>query len=122
MRRALAAIPALTAAISTFGAIWAPRSEAVCAAQVIWHGRIYIGYNGESGPEAGPALADKATLPRCDDVIINGSPRREPDTPITVHAIPDVDPIIAVVHAEAAIVYVNASTFVALPSHPLHRF
>ena len=117
-QRSLVTVAALALVFSLVGAFGAPRSEAGCVAMVTYHGRAYLGY--QSGPALGGALSDTATRPGCNDVVTNPPLPREPDTQVTMHALRDVDPIIAI--ADENIVYVNASTFVALRSHPLHKF
>ncbi len=116
--RSLATVAALAAVFSLVGAIAAPRGEASCVAMVTYHGRTYVGY--QPGPALGGALSDTATRPGCNDVATDPPLPREPDVQVKMHALRDVDPIIAI--ADENIVYVNASTFVALRSHPLHRF
>lgn len=112
MRRLLT-LAAVTAVGITAGAV---PSEASCVATMRWHGRSYLGH-AKAADTAG-VLADKAVRPACNDVIINGQPRKERDTKVKVRQIRGVDPLIA--FADRSWTYVNPSTFVDLPSHPLH--
>jgi hypothetical protein len=119
MRGSLLTVAALAAGCTIAGAINAPRGEAACAATVTWHDLTYMGYGDGNRAEAGRRLADPATEPGCSDVVINGAVPDVPDKQIAVRAIRGVSPMIAI--SGESSVYVNASTFVQLPSHPLHK-
>lgn len=117
--RTVLVVAALAAACSIFGAAVAPRAAAACAAMVTWHDRTYMGYGAADPPKAGRALADRATAPGCNDVVGDGAVPQAPDTKVVVRAIDGVSPTIAIAGEHS--IYVNASTFVQLPSHPLHK-
>lgn len=116
MRRALVVVLAMFVPVS--GGLHATRAEASCVALLYWHDRAYTGF-GDTELRPGARLADAAIRPGCNDVMINGQPATaEPDTPVAVRRLQGVDPGVA--FADGRQVYVNASTFPQLPSHPLH--
>lgn len=99
-------------------ALGASRGEASCVATLTWQDNVYVGH--AKPVESGAALPEKATLPACNDVVINGEPvKQERDTKVAVRQVRDVDPAIAITRGDS--VYVNRSTFPNLRSHPLHE-
>jgi hypothetical protein len=91
---------------------------ASCIPVLEWQSFEYAGYGSEK-VRAGAALAAPATIPGCNDVVVNGELRIEPDHVVAVRRVRGVDPMFAVMQGGG--VYVNVSTFPQLPSHPLYK-
>ena len=79
-----------------------------------WHGDTYV--LDPSAPALQPSFELAAVSPACNDTNV-GPP--DSDTPFTAHRIKGIDPVFAIMGSRRD-VYVNAATFQALPSHPLH--
>ena len=119
MRRPLALSLVSAVIVVVLGGIGAARADASCVALLYWHGGPYQGHGDAQLKTRGP-LADAAIRPGCNDIVGPGAPPPQPDTPVTVRRIAGVDPRVAFVDQDRQ-VYVNASTFPQLPSHPLHE-
>lgn len=96
-------------------------SEAACVAAMNWRNYTYIGVaNNPPGVKIGAEVPDRAKVPSCNDVIVNGyvPPVTYSDMPVA--QLDGVAPSIALAGG-ASTIYVNTSTFPQLPSHPLHK-
>lgn len=101
-------------------AVHAAPSEAACVATLNWHGYAYMGHGNVPGAHTGDPIPLPAKAPSCNDTSVNGAP--PPATTwsdLSVTRIKGIEPSIAV--ASSNVVYINQSTFPALPSHPFHK-
>lgn len=109
------------AACAAVLAIHAAPSEAACVASLNWRNYTYAGVaSNPPGVKIGAEVPDRAKVPSCNDLIVNGSVPPVTYTSVPVAQLEGVAPSIALA-AGASAIYVNASTFPALPSHPLHK-
>jgi hypothetical protein len=109
----------VAAAAVAAGGVWAPSGHAACAPLIYWGGHPYQGY-GPVPVETGAAVPGApARRPACGDRVADGRFVPGKDHYMRVNTIRGVAPGVAVVGEGD--VYVNRSTFVALPSHPLHK-
>lgn len=117
MRAALALIVVSVAVAATVHATRdapAAGTAAKCLLLLRWHHDTYIGHLLR-GYRAGAKLAPRARQGPCadpfDGEIVGGAP-------MAIRRLRGLQPAFAV--ANGGYVYVNASTFPALPSHPMH--
>ncbi|MBE2320176.1 hypothetical protein DVA67_029690 [Solirubrobacter sp. CPCC 204708] len=107
-------------AVAAF-AVHAAPSEAACIATLNWRTYTYTGAaSNPAGVKIGAELPERAKVPSCNDMVVNGQvpPLTYSDMPVA--QLDGVPPSVALAGG-ASVVYVNASTFPQLPSHPLHR-
>jgi hypothetical protein len=91
-----------------------PVTSGACVAALEFNGDPYV--LDSSAPALQPGSELAAVSPACNDT--NTEPPGE-DRPVTAHRIEGIDPVFAIMGSRGD-VYVNAATFTALPSHPLH--
>ncbi len=108
------------AGAAAFAAHAAP-SEAGCIATFNWRTYTYTGMSSNvPGVKIGAELTERAKQPSCNDMIINGYVPPVTYSDLPVAEIEGVPASIALA-AGPSLVYVSASTFPQLPSHPLHK-
>ena len=102
-------------------AIHAAPSEAACLATLNWRTYSYMSVaSNPAGVKIGAEIPDRAKVPNCNDTIVNGSVPPVTYRDVPVAQLEGIAPSIAL-SAGASAIYVNASTFPYLPSHPLHK-
>lgn len=110
--------PIIGAACAAAFAVHAAPSQAACAIPPVkWRSYSYTPYT-QASVQAGAALPEPGTVPTCNDLIIDGHVPPPSVQNVTVAQVQGVSPSIAITYG--SYVYVSASSFPALASHPLH--